>query len=59
MGPAVTIEVTFVASAAASPEGVVRMSDESLRPFSGWIDLLAALEVVAAAVQPATRGASS
>jgi hypothetical protein len=59
MGPAVTIEVIFVASAAASPEGVVRMSDESLRPFSGWIDLLAALEVVAAAVQPATRGASS
>jgi hypothetical protein len=59
MGPAVTIEVTFVASTTASPEGVVRMSDESLRPFSGWIDLLAALEEAAARVQPATRGASS
>jgi hypothetical protein len=59
MGPAVTIEVTFVARTAASPEGVVRMADERLRPFSGWIDLLAALEEAAAAAQPATRGASS
>jgi hypothetical protein len=59
MGPAVTIEVTFIASTAASAEGVVRLPDESLRPFSGWIDLLATLEEAAATVPPASKGALS
>jgi hypothetical protein len=46
-----TVEVTFVGLGAVrevdpSAEGVVRMPDGSLRPFCGWIDLLAALERV-------------
>ena len=46
-----TGEVTFVGigsvrRADPSAEGVVRVHDASLRPFGGWIDLLAALERV-------------
>jgi hypothetical protein len=52
MGQAVTIEITFVATRPGPDhdrvpaEGVIRMPDDALRPFSGWIDLLAALEDV-------------
>ena len=46
-----TVEVTFVGinsapTAEPNAEGLVRMPDGTLRPFSGWIDLLAALERV-------------
>lgn len=53
MAPAVTIEITFVATRPVPEddrvpaEGVIRMPDDTLRSFSGWIDLLATLEDVA------------
>ena len=52
MARAVTIEITFVAPRPTPEddrvraEGVIRMPDDALRSFSGWIDLLAALEDV-------------
>jgi hypothetical protein len=44
-----TVEVTFVGSGSArtaepAAEGVVRLPDGTLKPFCGWIDLLAVLE---------------
>jgi hypothetical protein len=44
-----TVEVTFVGSGSArtaepAAEGVVRLPDDTLKPFCGWIDLLAVLE---------------
>lgn len=54
MGHAITLEVTFVARRGRCPddatpvEGVVRMPDDSLHPFCGWIDLLGLLEPLAA-----------
>ena len=56
MGRSATIEITFVSadsSTSGEPvaaEGVIRLPDDTLRPFSGWIDLLAALEQVATTV---------
>jgi hypothetical protein len=50
----ITVEVTFhgptggPSPESVAAEGVVRRRDGSERPFSGWIDLLAALEDVAA-----------
>jgi hypothetical protein len=57
MGLATTIEITFVAvrevgsTDSVPAEGVVRMPDDTLRPFCGWIDLLATLEHVAASTR--------
>jgi hypothetical protein len=56
MGHAITVEVTFVGTRArepgttVAPDGVLRLPDDTLRPFSGWMDLFAALEPVATAV---------
>jgi hypothetical protein len=58
MGSAVTVEVTFVATAAAA-EGVIRMPDDTLHPFSGWIDLLALLETAASVAAPHLKGTPS
>jgi hypothetical protein len=62
MGSAVTVEVTFVASSGLRhpvelplAEGVVRLPDGTLQPFSGWIDLLAALEAVTVGLGPAAN----
>ena len=46
----ITIEVTFLDTARVGPsgaEGVVRGADGTLHPFSGWLQLLAALELIA------------
>lgn len=67
MERAVTVEVTFVSASHACfaeqmpTEGLVRLADGSLRPFSGWIDLLGVLEHVAAGVHvpDPTRTASA
>jgi hypothetical protein len=57
MDRAITVEVTFVGPRArdqgattVTPDGVLRLPDDTLRPFSGWMDLLAALEPVASSV---------
>jgi hypothetical protein len=51
MGTTTSVEIRFLASQRESPagdprapEGVVRLPDATLRPFSGWIDLVGALE---------------
>jgi predicted dienelactone hydrolase len=51
MGTTTSVEITFLASRRESlagdplaPEGVVHLPDATLRPFSGWIDLVGALE---------------
>jgi hypothetical protein len=53
----VTIEVTFLDTTAAGSsgaEGIVRGADGTLHPFSGWLQLLAALELIAGRAAPAT-----
>ena len=55
MGRSVTVEITFVgppavgltAAEAVLAEGVVRLPDDTLRAFSGWMELLAVLEQAA------------
>ncbi len=56
----VTIEITFVGPPAAGladseavlAEGVVRLPDDTLRAFSGWMELLAVLEQAAVLTVP-------
>jgi len=62
MGSAVTAEVMFVGPRRTRPgaetacaEGVVRLPDGAMRAFSGWIDLLAALEAVVAVLPTAAE----
>ena len=54
VGRSVTVEITFVgpavgltAAEAVLAEGVVRLPDDTLRAFSGWMELLAVLEQAA------------
>jgi hypothetical protein len=51
MDTTTSVEITFLGSQRESsagdplaPEGVVHLPDATLRPFSGWIDLVGALE---------------
>jgi hypothetical protein len=52
----ITIEVTFLDATGTGPsgaEGIVRGADGTLHPFSGWLQLLAALELIAGRAAPA------
>jgi hypothetical protein len=51
----ITIEVTFLDTAAgpSGAEGIARGADGTLHPFSGWLQLLAALESIAGPAAPA------
>lgn len=59
MGRSITVEVTFIgigatAAAAARAEGVLRHADGTLHPFSGWMELLAALEQITGPAAPSS-----
>ena len=65
MDTTTSVEITFLASRREgpagdplAPEGVVRLPDATLRPFSGWLDLVGALEHAydAARALPAPSG---
>ena len=59
MGRPITVEVTFLdtaRSAASGAEGVVRHADGTLHPFSGWLELLAALEQITGPRPPRCAG---
>ena len=60
MTTAITVTITFVSPPDAAPaasesvpaEGVVRLPDDTLRAFSGWMALLAVLEKAAVLAVP-------